>query len=195
MKIEAEFQGDIFYRIFVSNSTDFRGEETEIVIKNGDLNIPAFYGRYVRVTAECSGAELQQMLITTDKETVTFSYRDLLTNTLPGSASERFVNLDSPISLITEMVITPTAATPYPVDLYVSHFATSPVLIPVVINKAAGGKYIADSYIATDYFENAFGASFALYGIDNQARDGQVDISLRGLPRQLMSGGNLLVIK
>jgi hypothetical protein len=93
------------------------------------------------------------------------------------------------------MVITPRAPSPYAVDLYVSSSATSVLLTPIVISKTAGGTYMAAGYYVDDYFESSFGASFALYGIDNQARDGIVDISLKGLPRQVMAGGNLLVIK
>jgi hypothetical protein len=81
------------------------------------------------------------------------------------------------------------------VDLYVSNTATSVLLTPIVISKTAGGTYMASGYYVDDYFVNATGASFALYGIDNQPRDGIVDISLKGLPRQVMAGGNLLVIK
>lgn len=193
--IASEFDGSVFYRIYVSETGDFTGEESEYVIRDGDNQIAAFYGRFVRVTAECSGTELRQMQITTDKETVEFTYRDLETSTLDGSSSQRILNLDNPISLITEMVITPRAATPYAVDLYVSNTATSVLLTPIVISKAAGGTYMASGYYVDDYFVSSFGASFALYGIDNQPRDGIVDISLKGLPRQVMAGGNLLVIK
>jgi len=193
--ISSEFEGGVFYRIYVSETGAFAGEETEYLIQDGDSNIAAFYGRFLYVTAECSGLELSKMQITTDKEVVEFTYRDLNTANLSGSSSLRTLNLDNPISLITEMVITPRAPTAYAVDLYVSNTATSTLLIPIVVSKAAGGVYIATDYIATDYFAASFGASFALYGIDNQPRDGIVDISLKGLPRQVMAGGNLLVIK
>ena len=193
--ISSEFTGSLSYRIYVSDTGEFAGEETEYVIQNGDSQITAFYGRFVYVTAECTGTELKQMRITTDKETVEYTYRDLNTSTLSGSSSLRILNLDNPISLITEMVITPRAPSAYAVDLYVSSSATSTLLIPIVISKTAGGSYMAAGYYVDDYFASSFGASFALYGIDNQARDGIVDISLKGLPRQVMAGGNLLVIK
>lgn len=193
--ISSEFEGSVFYRIYVSETGDFTGEETEYVIEDGDSNISAFYGRFLYVTAECSGTTLSKMQITTDKQVVEYTYRDLDTSTLSGSSSQRTLNLDNPISLITEMVITPRAASPYAVDLYVSNTATSVLLTPIVISKAAGGDYITAGYYVDDYFASSFGASFALYGIDNQPRDGIVDISLKGLPRQVMAGGNLLVIK
>jgi hypothetical protein len=193
--ISSEFQGGLFYRIYVSETGSFAGEETEYVIQDGDNQIAAFYGRFLYVTAECSGTELYKMLITTDKEVVEYTYRDLNTTTLSGSSSLRILNLDNPISLITEMVITPRAPTAYAVDLYVSNTATSTLLMPIVISKAAGGTYMAAGYYVDDYFASSFGASFALYGIDNQPRDGIVDISLKGLPRQVMASGNLLVIK
>jgi hypothetical protein len=193
--ISSEFEGSLSYRIYVSSTGNFQGEEREYLIQDGDSNIAAFYGRYIYVTAECTGVELRQMQITTDKQTVEFTYRDLDTSTLTGTTAERTLSLDNPISLITEMVITPRAASPYAVDLYVSNTTTSTLLTPIVISKAAGGNYIATGYYVDDYFASSFGASFTLYGIDNQTRDGIVDISLKGLPRQVMAGGNLLVIK
>jgi hypothetical protein len=61
------------------------------------------------------------------------------------------------------------------VNLYVSDTATSQVLIPVVKSKGAT-------------------PTFALYGIDNDARDGVVDISIKALPRQALIGGSLYVL-
>jgi hypothetical protein len=42
--------------------------------------------------------------------------------------------------------------------------------------------------------KSAAAPSFVLYGIDNDPRDGVVDVTLTTLPRQAMTGGNLLVV-
>jgi len=177
LAISAEFEGSLFYRVYVSDTGDFTGEESEYLIEDGNNNVSAFYGRYVYVTAECTGTQLYKMLITTDKEAVEYSLKNVNTSTLSGTVSERILTLANPVSIITEMAIHPRAATTYAVNLYVSNTATSQVLIPVVKSKAGTTP------------------SFVLYGIDNDPRDGIVDITIKALPRQVMAGGNLLVIK
>jgi hypothetical protein len=59
----------------------------------------------------------------------------------------------------------------------VSDTANSEILIPVVKSKSSSAP------------------SFALYGIDNDPRDGVVDITITALPRQAMFGGNLVVLE
>jgi hypothetical protein len=191
--ITSIFEGSLKYRIYVSATGAFLGEETEYYFDSDNDNIAAFYGRYVYVTVECTGREFTSMKITTSKEVIQYVYRDLDTTTLAGTSSSRLLALDNPISRITEMTVTPKA-TSYAVDLYVSNTATSSLLIPVIISKTSGGSYITTGYIANDYFQQSTGASFALYGIDNQARDGIVDISLKGLPRQVLQNGNMVVV-
>jgi hypothetical protein len=51
------------------------------------------------------------------------------------------------------------------------------VLIPIVKNKSNTAP------------------TFALYGIDNDARDGVVDIKITALPRMVMYGGRLTVVE
>ena len=64
----------------------------------------------------------------------------------------------------------------YAVNLYVSDTPTSKILIPVINSKSSSNP------------------SFALYGIDNDPRDGIVDIKITALPRQAMFNGNLVVL-
>jgi hypothetical protein len=196
LAINSEFLGNLYYRIHVSNTGDFIGEETEYLIIDGQTNISAFYGRYVYVTGFCSGRQLQRMTTTTSRELLEFKFRDVDTSTLAGSATERVFPLTNPISKVTEFTVTPraTTATNYAVDLYVSDTATSSILIPMNIRKDNQGDYFIADYIETDYFLAGTSVSFALFGIDNQARDGIVDISIKGLPRQVMASGNLYVI-
>jgi hypothetical protein len=174
--IEADFDGTLYYIIHVSSTGLFQGEETEYLIQDGNYNIDAFYGRYVYVTAFVNGSIFRSMNITTSNKKSTYHLQDVDTSTLSGTAAERTLSLSLSISSIIDMQIQPKAASTYAVNLYVSDTATSKVLIPVIISKSASSP------------------KFALFGIDNDARNGVVDITLTALPRQVMTGGNLVVI-
>jgi hypothetical protein len=174
--IETDFDGELSFRIHTSTTGSFSGEESEYIIEDGDFNVPAFFGRYVFVTAYVSGVELRRMIITTNSEKTTVYLSDVNTAELGGTVSNRILTLPNPASQIVDMKIEPKAASPYAVNLYVSDTATSEVLIPVVKSKSAAAP------------------SFVLYGIDNDPRDGVVDVTLTTLPRQAMTGGNLLVV-
>lgn len=194
IKIETDYDGELFFIIHTSETGLFAGEESEYVIENGNYDIEAFYGRFVYVTAVVSGTELRSMRITTSSEQTQFRYSSIDTSTLSGSSSERIFDLDDPLSAVKEVIITPMAPSAYDVDTYVTDYPTSRVLIPVVISKGFATGYFVADYIVDDYFSGGPEIRFALYGIDNVPRDGTVDISLRGLPKQAMIGGNLLTI-
>lgn len=176
MKIETDYDGALFFIIDVSDTEDFGSDARQYIVENGDYAVPAFSGRYVHVTAVVDGVEFRRMTITTNSTKSTRIYANIDTSTLTGSSSARTFELPVPVSKIVELQIQARQPTSYAVDLYVSSTATSTVLIPMVISKSTSGPI------------------FALYGIDNQPRDGTVDITMSTLPRQAMIGGNLLVI-
>ena len=155
----------------------FGGEELEYCIKDGDDNISAFYGRYVYVSAIVDGKELKRFSIETRTNKSTIKLVNVDTSTLSGSSSNRIIDLPREVSQIYDINIECSAATSYAVNLYVSDTATSEVLIPVVKSKSSTSP------------------SIALYGIDNDPRDGIVDLTITALPRMLMNGGNLFVIE
>lgn len=175
LTIQSEFDGSLMYKVYVSDTEDFHGPETEYILENGNLAVPSFYGRYVYVTAFLNGPELRRMTITSNTETVTYKLLNVDTSTLSGSAGNRLLSLPTPVSGITDINIECKAATPYAVNLYVSDTATSEILIPVVRNKTTS-------------------PSIGLFGIDNDARDGIVDITVSALPRQVFINGNLIVV-
>lgn len=191
---EADFDGTCSYEVYTSETGLFRGEETELDISDGDFDIPAFYGRYVYVTAYVSGAELRTLNITTSSESRAVTLRDIDTATLGGSSSARIVALPRPVSRVLSIDIQPQAPAPYAVDLYVSSTATSTVLTAMVINKADAEPYFTVDYLLDDYLIAGESPSFCLFGIDNQPRDGVVDIQLDVLPRQLMTSGNIITV-
>jgi hypothetical protein len=175
ININSDFDGSLYYIVHVSETGAFQGEESEYLIQDGDLNVDAFYGRYVYVTAFVTGKEFRSMVITTSSEPTLITLTNIDTSTLTGSTSNRQLSITQPISAIVDLQIQPRAATTYNVNLYVSDTATSKVLIPVVLSKTLPTPQIV------------------MYGIDNDARDGIVDITIKALPRQAMTGGNLVV--
>ena len=114
------------------------------------------------------------MRVTANTTVVEILIPNVDSSTLSGTNTNRVISLPAPVSLIKDIHIQVKAATSYPVNLYVSDTATSEILIPVVKSKTT--------------------PSFALYGIDNDPRDGVVDITVKALPRQVMYGGNLVVL-
>jgi hypothetical protein len=177
MKIQTEYEGQLFFIIHVSDIEAFAGEETEYTIQNGDLAVPSFRGRYAYVTAVVDGNELRRMTITTESKKTTRVFADVDTSTLSGTASARLYSLPVPVSKVVDVQIQVKEPTPYAVDLYVSNTPTSEVLIPMTISKTTSG------------------VTFALYGIDNVARNGVVDIQMTTMARQAMISGNLVVVE
>jgi hypothetical protein len=177
LNIDVDYDGDISYLIHVSEVGNFSGEEKEYYVKNGDTDVPGFYGRFVYVTAIVTGKELRDMTVTADSTVREYIIPNVDSSTLSGTNTNRIIALPTPVSLIKDIHIQPKAATSYAVNLYVSDTATSEILIPVVKSKSGTTP------------------SFALYGIDNDPRDGIVDITVSALPRQVMFGGNLVVLQ
>lgn len=175
LEIICESNGDNRFIVHVSDTGVFAGEESETEITQGDLDISGFTGRYVSVTVVSTATTISRFTVSATQETVTFWQRNVNTSTLGGSTASREIALTRPLSKITDIVIQPRAATAYAVNLYVSATATSQVLIPVVNAKTST-------------------PTFTLYGIDNDARDGIVDIQISGLPRMAATGGGLIVI-
>lgn len=177
INIAAEYQGTISYLIHVSETGVFNGEETEYLIEEGNLNIPVFYGRYFHVTARVTGSELARMSIESSSKTYTIQINDVDSSTLDGTNTNRIIPLARPVSAIGDIKIAVKAAPSYPVNLYVSDTATSEVLIPVIKSKSNTTP------------------SFALYGIDNDPRDGIVDITITAYPRQVIADGNIFAVE
>jgi hypothetical protein len=171
--------GLVSYKIYTSPNGLFRGEETETIINQGATNVPSFSGKFVLVVTTCT---YNNQPLTLGTCTITpiasnvleMRYSDLDTSTLAGTSSSRTLPLSQTVSQVVDILITPHEVTSYALDLYVSHTATSTYVIPKIISKAITGP------------------TFALVGLDNQPRDAVVDIIVKGLPSQRMSGNNLI---
>jgi hypothetical protein len=176
LSITSEFEGSISYLVHTSDLGLFEGEESSYLIEEGNVNIPAFYGRYVYVTARVNGNQLRRMTIEANSSTYNIQLQNVDTSTLPGTPGSRTINIGRTASAIQDVKISVRAATPYAVNLYVSDQATSEVLIPVVRGKGAE-------------------PTFGLFGIDNEPRDGIIDIECKAMARQAMLGGNVYVLE
>lgn len=180
LDIETVAEGTVSYKIYTSLTGDYLGEETETVVSPGDTDVPSFYGRFVFVVVIVSrvGSTMPVLLNTNiqvnDSNVLEFKLPNTDTSTLDGTSSSRSFRVNKPISAVTDLVIVPhETASPYNLDVYVTNTPTSTYLIPKVISKDPSA------------------ITFALIGVDNHARDGVVDITVRALPKQYMSGNNL----
>jgi hypothetical protein len=179
LNISTVSTGTISYQIYTSNTGAFQGEETETLVANGATTVASFNARYLFVvvvaTLATDALKISSISITPVKSTVLeFRYDSLDSSTLSGSSTSRVLPLPQTVSRVVDIIITPQQVTSYALDLYVSSTANSTYVIPKVISKSAAGP------------------TFALVGLDNQPRDATVDIVVKALPNQFMSGNNLV---
>lgn len=172
LDIETTVSGTVKYYIYVSNTGEFTGEETETVIQEGDL-VNNFRGRFVVVQVYTTANRLEEVTVSTNTETFEQHITDVDTSTLGGTVNERTLSLDNPVSGIVDINIVVQETTAYTQDVYVTDYPSSEVLIPVIKSKSLT-------------------PSFALYGLDNIARDGIIDIKITAMPQMKMQGGNLI---
>lgn len=177
LNADIETDGTVTLDVAVSETGFFQGEETVTRINEGDDAIESFYGQYAYVTVTVDAPEIRKFRITPNFDTVEYTINNVDTTTLSGTSSSRTIALTRAVSKITDIFISPQAPTSYAVNLYVSDTATSEVLIPIIKNKSNTAP------------------AFALYGIDNEPRDGVVDIKIKALPRMALLGGKLVVIE
>lgn len=172
LDIEAQFTGTINYLIYTSTTGEFAGEETETYVSEGDT-VPLFYARYVRVVALVTGKEFRNLNITTNTSTVSLQLTDVDTTTLSGTTDNKQLDLDAiNLSGIIELDIIPRSVNSFTLDVYVTDYPNSTVVVPTVINKTQG--------------------RFALYGLDNFPRDGIIDARIVGLPSMVMNNGQIV---
>lgn len=179
LDIETVAEGSVSYKIYTSLTGDYTGEETETIVEAGATNVPSFFGRFVFVVVIVTKTGSMPTLTNTnikvnDSAVLEFRLPNTDTTELAGSTTGRWFQVNKPISAVTDLTIVPhETSSPYNLDVYVTNTPTSTYLIPKVISKDPSA------------------ITFALVGVDNHARDGIVDITVRALPKQYMSGNNL----
>jgi hypothetical protein len=178
LKLICNCDGLASYKIYLSDTGAFSGEETIIEIDQGDTGIAAFTGRYVwiEVTVTSTGGApiLYGIEYAITEEANKFSLNNIDTSTLGGTVSARTLTLPKPVSGITNIQITPRTVANYTLQTYVTDYPTCNTVLPRVISKTSPYQ-------------------IALMGLDNVPRDAIVDIIVEYLPEGYMAGNNLLV--
>jgi hypothetical protein len=175
LDIRATAQGICTYRIYTSNTGEFDGEETETVIAPGASNISVFTARYIIVGVEVTGIisapVLERLTVKVSREPQVVYLNNIDTSTLPGTVTERTLPLDQ--YSVAGIQATARAITAYTLDLYVSSTNTSTILMPEITNAAEH--------------------KIRLRGLDNQPRDGVVDVIAEVLPKMTRRGNDLIL--
>lgn len=217
LEITSKYQGNLSkYVIWTSNSGAFTGEELEYTINEGDSNIMAFYGRYIKVGVWIyrSGlpSVLQELSIKTTNQTYEFEFPDVNTRDLPTWA---------------EVDSTATLSTAYVLDIgRKSSLVLSVFIQPHFIGPGGyyNTGYASEGYANTgyhynsnqyDYFEeidygvvcnpsivrktiysnsltNYVGTAFTLQDQNGDYIHNTVDIRVKAFPEQYMENGQLL---
>jgi hypothetical protein len=180
-KIKCTSTGLMSYKVYTTDGTLGDANTTEYVISQGATSIPAFNARTITIMAYCNkigdvAPTISQLSIDLVQNSATeIQIPNIDTSILDGSQTARVIPLNgADISTITDIRIVPKeTASPYNLDVYVTNTPTSTYLIPKVISKTVANP------------------TFALVGVDNQPRDGVVDIIIKALPRYYMDGNNV----
>jgi len=178
--ITTNANGLVEYYIYTSDTGAFNGEEVETFIGAGDTGIPAFNTQYyqigLRVQRLAAPQEITGIEVRLIQSKNRFSIDNVNTLDINDGSSQGYVlPFNRSVGTITNVQITPKEVQPFQLDVYVTDYPTSTLVIPHVTAKSSGS------------------VSFALYGLDNLPRDATVDVLIEYLPEQYMDGRNLRV--
>jgi len=179
LRINTAANCPITYEVYTTSTGAFAGEEVKTTIAPNAINVSAFYGTHFRVAVIANAStgipiidSIQFEYTSAGEKELSFS--QISTSTLSGTSSARTLLLNTNIGGISDVQIQPFETTAYNLDVYVTNTPTSTYLLPKVISSTSTS------------------LTFALVGVDNHPRDGVVDINLKCLPLQYMSGNNLV---
>jgi hypothetical protein len=206
ISISTSYVGDLQkYEIWVSSTGAFAGEETKYTISEGDLNVTAFYGRYVLVAAWVyqvgTAASLIDMEVTVSGRNIDISLPDVDTSTLPTwvsidstatVAQARVLDVGRPVSAVIDAHFTPryisTGSGGYSVPgdqfEYFEQFNFGAVTLPAVVRKRI--------VTTATTVASGVGTVFILQNQNGDVIDNTVDARIRCLPEQYMLNGQLL---
>jgi len=179
LKITCQANGIVEYDIYSSTTGAFDGEETVTSITSQQEDIPAITAQFIIVAVKVTQTRglntLEYVEIRANDARINILLNDVDLSTLAGTTSARTLVLPRKVSSIIAITVTPKElASPYTLDLYVSSTQTSTQLVPKIVSKTRTGPQIA------------------LTGLDNQPRDGHVDVSIWALPEMYMQGNDIL---
>ena len=178
LKITTDANGLVAYDVYTSSTGAFAGEEALTTIAQGATGVASFTCQYIAVVVKVTQTQglntLNAVELKANDSRVNILLKDISTSTLTGTSSARQLVLPRTVSGIVDMIITPhQTSSPYTLDLYVSSTQTSTQLVPKIVSKSAAAPTVA------------------LTGLDNQPRDGVIDVAIWALPEQYMDGNNL----
>jgi len=180
LRIETQAQGQVSYVVYTSNTGQFAGEETTTTINSGATNVSAFQGSNIIVAIKVAntGARitLEDVRITATDYTLDIPVSIADTSVLAGSAGSRTIPLPRTISGVVNITATARPITAYVPNLYVTDMETSTTVYAEVVDKTFSAPKIG------------------LFKIDGYPVDGGVDIKIKALPEQQMSGNNLISV-
>lgn len=177
--------GAVTYEIRTTGNANFNGTENLRTVGSGNVDIPAYEGRFLAVTANVvstgSIAVLEKMDINVKNEPFQLALNKVNTGSLAGTISSRQVDLGRNSSYIQNIQMTP--------HLFVG-----------------GTGYTQSGYVATDYFSETLvtgafpqivdklngGANIAIVDNDGNYIDGNVDILVYALPEQYYADNSIL---
>lgn len=183
LQIVSEIVGIVSYTVYTTNDNAWANlTTTATVIASDAVNIPAFTGRYVRVSASITSpsllAQVVSMQLSAGTKRFDILLNDIDSSSLTGTSTARMINLGRNVSHVINLQITPhkatgnnykTSTTGY-TEATISKLSTA-----IIVDKLAGHANIA--------FIDAEG------GYTNSVFDAVAYV----LPEQYMSGNNLAV--
>jgi hypothetical protein len=182
--VTTEATGTVSYQIRSSITGNFDGTESLTTVTSGNVNIPAYEGQFVVVTANVVSttelARLTSMDVIVTDETIQLTTNKLDTSTLSGTSSSRQLNLGRNVS-------------------YINNLQMSPYLY------GGSSPYVTVGYVTADYFPETIvtgafpqivdklngGANIAIIDNDGNYIDGNVDVLVYALPEQYVDGNNI----
>jgi hypothetical protein len=184
LEIDADITGNVKYEIRSSTTGTFDGSETLTNVFPATDNIPAFYGRYVVVTANVGYQGSLQTItgLSARNYTTPFSIylNSISSSTLSGSTSSRQLTLGKVVSQVVNLQMTPhyySGGSGYATNGYFTSGYIDETIItgafPQIIDKTGGA------------------ANIVLLDNEGNAIDGTVDVLATVLPEQYMDGINL----
>lgn len=181
LEIDADITGNVKYEVRASTTGTFDGTETLTNVLPNTDNIPAFYGRYVVVTANVGyqgGIQTISSLSARNYATPFTIYLNSINSTsLAGTTASRQLSLGRAVSQIVNLQLTPhyyTGGTGYTTSGYFTSGYIEETIVtgafPQIIDKTGGS------------------ANIALIDNEGNGIDGTVDIIATVLPEQYTTG-------
>ena len=176
LRIGSEAIGTVSYDVYTSATGLFAGEESVVTIAHDAASVASFTSKFIRVAVKVAGDE--NILKYTEVKATNFALDIFLSNvdtsTLAGTVGNRTLVMPRTVGGIVSITATAQPVSSYTPNVYVTDQSTSTTVYARVNDK------------------NKDAPKIGLFGIDGYARDGIVDIHIRALPLQKMTGNNLV---